>query len=426
MAGFFGFFVTPGAPDASDAIFCGVLMSKSAPPAVKALPLRMPPIGVLILAASSANLGLSILSPVITGLRDDLDASADQAQLVLSAFMLSVAISQLISGSLSDRFGRKRVLVGGAVIFAVGGFGALLSGDIDMLIWFRILQGVGAAACMTMGRVIVNDVYKGAEAARKLSIVSSAQAIVPALSFAFGGVIAEFIGWRGSIGIMVMGALLITVTSYLFIDESHQRDPAPTAPISAITAYLQLLRTPGVMFHGLTGGLAVGMFFAMGGAMPYEFDRMGVGPLEYGLFFAMTSVGYVFGNFANRQLVGSVGVVRMAFLGSLLTVLVPLTMLLVALGGVMTPLLLSFLCFCFGCCNGLVIANSMICSMQAAGKNSGAGAGILGAMQMLFGAVAGSVIIALGGANQFAVTATGLLIMSLCAALSSFMAPNAR
>ena len=134
-------------------------MSKPAPPAVKALPVRMPPIGVLILAASSANLGLSILSPVITGLRDDLDASADQAQLVLSAFMLSVAISQLISGSLSDRFGRKRVLVGGAVIFAVGGFGALLSGDIDMLIWFRILQGVGAAACMTMGRVKIGRAH---------------------------------------------------------------------------------------------------------------------------------------------------------------------------------------------------------------------------------------------------------------------------
>jgi len=98
----------------------------------------------------------------------------------------------------------------------------------------------------------------------------------------------------------------------------------------------------------------------------------------------------------------------------------------VALGGVMTPLLLSFLCFCFGCCNGLVIANSMICSMQAAGKNSGAGAGILGAIQMLFGAVAGVVIIALGGADQFAVTASGLLIMSVCAALSSFLAPNSR
>ena len=103
------------------------------------LPVNVPPIGVLILAASSANLGLAILSPVITILRDDFSASADRAQAVLSAFMLSVAISQLISGSLSDRFGRKKVLLGGSVIFIIGGIGALLSTTIDMLIGFRIL-----------------------------------------------------------------------------------------------------------------------------------------------------------------------------------------------------------------------------------------------------------------------------------------------
>ena len=390
------------------------------------LPVKVPPIGVLTLAASSANLGLAILSPVITILRDDFSASADRAQLVLSAFMLSVAISQLISGSLSDRFGRKKVLLGGSVIFIIGGIGALLSTTIDMLIGFRILQGAGAAACMTMGRVIVNDVYQDSEAARKLSIVSSAQAIVPALGFAFGGVIAEFIGWRGSIGIMVMGALLIAVMSYLFIDESRRGDPVLFRPASLIAAYLALLKTPGVMLHGLTSGLAVGMFFAMGGAMPYEFDRMGIGPLEYGLFFAMTSVGYILGNFINGLLVGRVGVVHMAYLGSLLTALVPMLMLAGGLTGLLTPLRLSFLCFCFGVCNGLVIANAMICSMRAAGRNSGAGTGLLGAMQMLFGGVAGSAIIALGGADDFSVTATGLLIMALCAALSSFLAPNSR
>ena len=88
--------------------------------------------------------------------------------------------------------------------------------------------------------------------------------------------------------------------------------------------------------------------------------------------------------------------------------------------------LLSFLCFAFGVCNGLVIANAMICSMRAAGRNSGAGTGLLGAMQMLFGGIAGGAIIALGGADYFSVTATGLLIMSLCAVLSSFLAPNSR
>ena len=160
--------------------------------------------------------------------------------------------------------------------------------------------------------------------------------------------------------------------------------------------------------------------------MAYAFDRMGINPLECGLFFAITSIGYILGNFINGLLVGRVGVVRMAFLGSLLMALVPLLMLAGDLTGLLTHLLLLFLCFCFSACNGLVIANVMICSMRAAGGNSGAITGLLGAMQMLFGGVAGSAIIALGGADHFSVTATGLLIMALCAALSSFLAPNSR
>ena len=115
---------------------------------------------------------------------------------------------------------------------------------------------------------------------------------------------------------MAMGGLLIAVMSYLFIDESRRGDPVLFRPAPLINAYLTLLKTSGVMFHGLTSGLAVGMFFAMGGAMPYAFDRMGIGPLEYGLFFALTLIGYILGNFINGLLVGQVGVARMAYLGS--------------------------------------------------------------------------------------------------------------
>ena len=114
-----------------------------------------------------------------------------------------------------------------------------------------------------MRRVIANDVYQGAEAARKLSIVSSAQAIVPTIGFAFGGVNAEFISWRGSIGIMAMGGLLIAVMSYLFIDESRRGDPVLFRPAPLINAYLALLKTLGVMFHGLTSGLTVAIFLAI-------------------------------------------------------------------------------------------------------------------------------------------------------------------
>ena len=254
-----------------------------------------PAVGILILAVASANLGLSLLSPVITELRQDLSATADEAQMVLSGFMMSVALAQLLSGSLSDRFGRRKILLAGAALFSLGGVGAMLAASVGHLVGFRVLQGVGAAACLTMGRVIVNDSFEGADAARKMSIVSSAQAIVPMLGFGFGGVIAEFIGWRGSIAIMVFGGLMILWLAARFIAESRRGRPVPLRLRSLVTAYGQLVLNPAVRNHGLTSGFAVGMFFVMGGTMPYEFARLGASPIAFGLLFAMTSVGYILG-----------------------------------------------------------------------------------------------------------------------------------
>ena len=385
-----------------------------------------PAVGVLILAVASANLGLSLLSPVITQLRQDLMATAAEAQMVLSGFMMSVALAQLMSGSLSDRFGRRYILLGGAAVFSLGGVGAMLAASVEQLVGFRVLQGAGAAACLTMGRVIINDSFEGADAARKMSIVSSAQAIVPLLGFAFGGLIAEFIGWRGSIAIMVLGGFLILWLAACLIAESRQGQPVPFRLRSLVMTYSQLAINPGVRNHGLTSGFAVGMFFVMGGAMPYEFARLGASPIAFGFMFAMTSVGYILGNMVNGLFVGRLGLGGMAMLGSFLTVVVPAAMLAGNLTDLLSPIRLSALCFCFGFCNGLVIANAMICSMRAAGLNSGAGTGLLGAMQMLIGGVGGSVIIGLGGAETFTVTAAGLLVMSTMGAATSFLGSKLR
>jgi len=387
---------------------------------------RVPHVGILIVAVASTNLGMTLLSPVITQLREDLMATAFQAQLVLGGFLFSVAVAQLLSGSLSDQFGRRVILINGTLVFGVGGLGSMLAANIEMLILLRVIQGVGAAACMTMGRVMISDSFVGVEAARKMSVVSSAQAIVPLLGFAFGGVIAEFIGWRGSIAIMVAGAVLIYGLSIRFIDETRRGEPIPFRPQSLIFTYKTLIMTPKVLYHGLTSAFAIAIFFSMGGTMPYEFARLGVSPIEFGLLFSVTSIGYIIGNAINQAFVGRLGPVHMALLGSLLTVLVPSAMLTGHLFAMLSAVHLSFLCFSFGVCNGLVIANAMISSIRAAGDNSGAGTGLLGAMQMFLGAVCGSVIVAFGGADDFTVTAGGLLLMALLGAGASFLGAKVR
>ena len=103
-----------------------------------------PPIWVLVLAVSGANIGVSLLSPAVPLIRQGLVATADQVQLVLTGFMMALGIGQLIAGTLSDRFGRRPVMLVGATLFLLGGFGAFTAASIDMLVFMRILQGAGA------------------------------------------------------------------------------------------------------------------------------------------------------------------------------------------------------------------------------------------------------------------------------------------
>ena len=146
-----------------------------------------PPIWVLAIAVSAANVGISLLSPAIPQLRDDLMVTSDEAQLVLSAFLIMLGVGQLIAGSLSDRIGRRPVLFYGSLLFLLSGLGALFSTSIEMLVAMRIFQGLGAATCMAMGRVIISDSFQRAEAGRQMSTITMFQSVVPLLGFAFGG-----------------------------------------------------------------------------------------------------------------------------------------------------------------------------------------------------------------------------------------------
>ncbi|MGB1921541.1 MAG: MFS transporter, partial [Candidatus Puniceispirillaceae bacterium] len=104
-----------------------------------------PPIWVLVLAVSSSNIGVSLLSPAVPLIRQSFLATADQVQLVLTGFMMALGIGQLIAGTLSDRFGRRPVMLVGSALFLLGGVGAFIATSIDMLVLMRVLQGAGAA-----------------------------------------------------------------------------------------------------------------------------------------------------------------------------------------------------------------------------------------------------------------------------------------
>ena len=364
-----------------------------------------PPIWVLATAVSAANVGISLLSPAIPQLRDDLMVTSDEAQLVLSAFLIMLGFGQLIAGSLSDRIGRRPVLVYGSLLFVLSGFGALLANSIEMLVFMRTLQGLGAAACMAMGRVIISDSFQHAEAGRQMSTITMFQSVVPLLGFSFGGVLADLVGWRGSVGLMVVTAAIVFAGASMLLAESRDPSIKPVPATRIIFVYWQLLVTPLFIATAMMTATVTAVYFSMGGFLPYEFKRLGSSAFEFGLYFSAAPLGYMCGNSISRSFGPRLGLDRAAFVGSVFSVATISVLLALALAGLATKPAISALLFCYGVANGLIVANSLVGAIRAAGPHSGAATGLCGALQMACSAGLGSLVIWLGGDADFRLAA---------------------
>ena len=383
---------------------------------------RLPPVWILALAVSSANMGMALLSPAIPSMRTYFMASADTVQLVISVFLIAVGVGQLIAGTLSDRFGRRPVLLIGAATFAISGIAALFASSIESLVALRLFQGVGAACCMAMGRVIINDSFVGTEAGRQMATITMIQTIVPIMGFAFGGFIADSVGWQGSIAIMAISASLTFGAAFTLLGETKS-DRASSVAIGAVSrAYLSLIRNRLFVANAVNSAMIVGAFFTMGGIMPYEYGRYGLTAAEYGMYFAITSIGYMAGNSISRHFAPKFGLDRTAFFGAVGGAISVTAMFVVDFADPLSPVPLTACCFMFGVTNGLTVANSMVGAIKAAGPNSGSATGLVGGMQMLSGAVFGSVAIALGADLEFMNAAIVLIGMSVVSALAAYHA----
>ncbi len=381
-----------------------------------------PPIWVLVLAVSGSNVGVSLLAPAVPLIRQSFVASADQVQFVLTSFMMALGFGQLIAGTLSDRIGRRPVMLAGSTLFLLGSFGALIVTSIDMLVLMRVFQGAGAAACVVMGRVVINDSFVDAEAGRQLSTITMVQAIVPILGFAFGGAIAQSIGWKGCIVMMAISAFITLASTFFLLHETKIERESRMHIRRVIRAYTGLMVNPTFISNGLTSGMAVAMFFVLSGIMPYEYERYGVAPLEYGLFFCLCSAGYMAGNHANRRFVSGLGLELASFWGTIVSASSVGLALLVHLFGGSSAFSVTGCMMVMGFGHGFTVANSAVAAVRAAGCDSGSAMGLVGALQMLIGGLLGSGIVAIGGDASFTIGMGSVVGIGFFGVCVSFLA----
>jgi DHA1 family bicyclomycin/chloramphenicol resistance-like MFS transporter len=382
-------------------------------------PAHRPPVLALIAISALSPFAINSIVPSIPAIERAFSADYTRVQLVLSMFLASVAISQIFIGPVSDRFGRRPVLLIGFTIFVLASAASPFAPSVEALIALRIVQGASGCVGIVLGRAIVRDLYDMHQAASMLGYVTMGLAMAPMVAPLLGGLSQEWFGWTAIFWFMaLLGAGCLAVT-WAAIPETNLQPTSTLSFGSVFTDYSRLLKSPDFLLFTASSSLSSGAFFAFLGGAPYVAERiLDLTPSIYGLWFGLIAIGYSAGSFITGRFTGRVGVPRMIMAGSVLALVsASLPALFLALGyaGPM-PLFLPMMLI--GVANGMSLPSAVSGAVSVRPEIAGAASGLSGAAQIGTGAVSSAIGAALltGGSSAmpmfiFMMTTAGLAIL---------------
>lgn len=258
--------------------------------------------------------------PALPTLGVALDAGVDQLQLTLSVFMVGFACSQLIYGPLSDRFGRRPVMIGGLLVFAAATLGCLHVQSIETLIVLRFFQAMGGCAGPVLGRAIVRDLYEREQAARMLSYMGAVMGLAPAVAPLIGGYLLVTLGWRSIFQALALyGVLALVVITWVVGESNRQPDPQALRFRRLLGNYVRLCRDRRYLGYVLSVSFVfAGLFAFISGSSFVIMDYFGYAPQQFGYFFAIMVAGYMVGTLLSARLGQRVALDRLLLGGALL------------------------------------------------------------------------------------------------------------
>jgi len=350
--------------------------------------------------------------PSLPAMKADFGATVSQVQLTLSVFLGGFAVSQLLYGPLSDRFGRRPVLLFGIVVYGVASVACFLSTTIEALIIARFFQAFGACSGPVLGRAVVRDVYGQERAAQVLAYMGSAMALAPAVAPMFGGYLQVWFGWQANfVAISVFAFVLVLLVAFLIQETNQHQNPDALKPARLIGNYLELLRHREFLGYVLLNSFVFsGLFAFISGSSFVFIEIFGLEPNIYGICFGLVVCGYISGTLLAGRFSRKLGGPRMLRYGSTLALCAGFLLAGVAYGGgnsatsVVAPMML----FMVGV--GLVMPNSMAGAIGPFPKMAGAASALMGFLQMTIAAsVGGGVGLLHDGTHLPMVTAIALM-----------------
>ncbi|MBO6562768.1 MAG: Bcr/CflA family multidrug efflux MFS transporter [Nisaea sp.] len=377
---------------------------------LKTAPIRLPKGGLVVLLAALAAfapMSIDMYLPALPEIARDLAVPAREVQATLAVFLAGFSGGMLIYGPISDRFGRRPVLLAGIALFIVSSLVCMRVTEIDGLIAARLFQAIGGGAASILARTVVRDLYPPSEAASVLSLMMMLTTLAPILAPLAGAALLEFADWRAIFTTLFIFGSIAFVLVILMLPETYSHEERGSMSLlQAMGAYRHILADPPAF--GLTVASASifgGLFAYISGSSFVYIEFFGLTPGHYAMLFAANSVAIMFAAFLNSRLTKLFELKTLLNAGVLIAAGAGLYLIALERSGMAGPYTVLVGLMAFVAMVPILGANGMAILMARYPKNAGAAAATVGSAQFGGGAVAAMAVGALHDGSAFSMCA---------------------
>jgi MFS transporter, DHA1 family, multidrug resistance protein len=372
---------------------------------------------ILILGLLSAigPFSIDMYLPGFPSIAIDLHTTVDKVSYSLSSFFIGICIGQIICGPLMDRFGRKKPLYVGLVIYIIASLGCAMANSVELLIGFRFLQAMGGCVGMVAPGAIVRDSFPVKENAKIFSLLILILGVSPIIAPTVGSYMIAALGWHSVFLLLAVITALLLVAVIFLLPESKQPDPSmELKPQKILNGFLFVLKQPQFSTYAFSGATAAAGLFAYLAGSPFVFMKIyNVSEQQYGWIFALIAAGLITCSQLNNVLLRKYDSEQIIRTVLLVQTSVGILLFFGSLFNWLNLYSIIFLIFLFLSCQGFSFPNSSALSLAPFTKEAGSASALMGALQMGFGAIASAVVGLIS--NGTTVPMTG--VMAGCALL---------
>ena len=376
---------------------------------------------ILGLLTAIGPFSIDMYLPAFPAIAKGLNTSVAQVMLSLSSFFIGISAGQLIYGPLLERFGRKKPLYVGLIIYLFASAGCAFTQSVNALILFRFLQALGSCAGLVTSRAMVRDLFDVKDNAKVFSSLMLVVAVSPIIAPTVGGYITAALGWRYVFAALMIVDAAVLAAVFFLLPESKKPDPSHSLKPMAVTKnFFKIIIHPQFYVYALTGSVAASGLYAYISGSPQVFiEFFGVNEKQYGWIFAIIAIGIISTSQINTFMLRRYPSEK----------IIPVALMFQSVIGVTLATMSFFngsefystigLIFLYISCQGFIFPNASALTLAAFGHNAGNASALMGAIQMGIGATASAAVSILQ--NNTTLPMTGVMAFCSITALAIFM-----